>query len=137
MDYQDFVVLLDRAPDGRGILTRVVRSPAAGEAEAPFLNPVSPAELDSIWQAAFAAREEERSGRDLASKDSQAMDPWKAELSLEELGARLFKALITGPVHTCWVHSMAAARSAKKGLRLKLQLDLTDPLLAPLAELPW
>lgn len=136
MEYQDFVVLLDRDPKGQGILTRVIRSPA-GEAEAPFINPVSPAELDRIWQAAFTARQEERSARDLRPRTSQALDSWTAELSLERLGARLFKELIAGPVHNCWVHSMAAVRSTEKGLRLKLQLDLTDPLLSPLAELPW
>ena len=54
MHYQDFVLHLGRAPGG-GFVARVLRSPA-GEAEAPFVNPVSPAELDGLWQAAHATR---------------------------------------------------------------------------------
>lgn len=134
MDYQDFVLQLDRAPGEPGFVTRVLRSPA-GEAEAPFVNPVAPPELDSLFQVALAARQAERGVRDLRPKTPSS---WSAELSLEELGGRLFKALFRDDVHGCWVRSLAeATRAPESGLRLKLQLDPGDPHLAPLADLPW
>jgi hypothetical protein len=61
-----------------------------------------------------------------------------AELSLEKLGDRLFRALFRGPVRSCWVRSLAeATQDPDGGLRLKMQLDPGDPHLAALAELPW
>ena len=140
MNYQDFVLQLDRSPDERGFVARVLRSPA-GEAEAPFVNPVSPGELESLWQAAHDARQAHRyhGTRDLGtSRTYVPIDPVAAELSHEDLGDRLFQALFRGPVRSCWVRSLAeATRSAEGGLRLNLQLNLADPLVAPLAELPW
>lgn len=139
MDYQDFVLQLDRAPQGQGFVTRVIRS-LAGEAEAPFVNPVPAAEIDGLWQAALAARQAERAAkaRDARPAGSYRPDPLAAELSLEELGHRLFTALFRGPVHSCWARSLAeATRAPDGGLRLKLQLNLEDPALVPLAELPW
>ena len=137
MNYLDFVLQLDRAA-GNGFEARVLRSPA-GEAEAPFVNPISETELDGLWQAALAVRQAERGARDLAPPaHSPAAGSLAAELSLEELGGRLFKALFRGEVHGCWARSLAeATRDPEGGLRLKLQLDLGDPLLAPLVELPW
>jgi len=138
MDYQDFVLQLDRAAGEPGFLTRVIRSPA-GEAEAPFVNPILPAELDSLWRTAHATRQASRNqgARDLKPEPS-LRDPMAAELSLESLGERLFRALFRGPVHSCWTRSLAESeQSSERGLRLKLQLNVADPLLAPLAELPW
>ena len=140
MNYQDFVLQLDRAPAEQGFVARVLRSPA-GEAEAPFVNPVSPTELDNLWQAAHEARQAHRyhGVRDLGTAPpSHRMDPLAAELAHEELGDRLFKALFHGPVRSCWARSLdESTRVPDGGLRLKLQLNLTDPLVAPLAELPW
>jgi hypothetical protein len=139
MDYQDFVLQLDRAPQGQGFVTRVIRS-LAGEAEAPFVNPVSAAEIESLWQAGLAARQVERAARvrDARPAGFSRPDPLAAELSLEELGHRLFTALFRGPVRSCWMRSLTeATRSPEGGLRLKLQLNLEDPALVPLAELPW
>lgn len=138
MEYQDFVLQLDRAPEGQGFIARVLRSPA-GEAEAPFVNPVSSQELDDLWRVAFAARHASRAAqaRHMTLID-RAAEPLDAELSLEELGTRLFQALFQGPVRSCWAASVAeAVRDSRRGLRLKLQWNLKDPLLAPFAELPW
>lgn len=136
MEYQDFVLLLDRAPEGRGFVARVVRSPV-GEAEAPFTNPVTPEELQVLWRTALESRH--RGARDLGPTPvTTGKDPLAAELSLEKMGDRLFQALFQGPVRSCWVRSLAElAREPEAGLRLKLQLNLTDPVLASLAELPW
>lgn len=140
MNYQDFVLQLDRAPAQQGFVARVLRSPA-GEAEAPFDNPVSSSELDNLWQVAHDARQAHRydNNRDLGFvRPSFTIDPVAAELSHEELGDRLFKALFRGPVRSCWARSLdEATRTPEGGLRLKLQLNLMDPLVAPLAELPW
>jgi hypothetical protein len=140
MDYRDFVLQLDRAPGDGDFVARVIRSPA-GEAEAPFVNPVSPAELDGLWRAALAARQAQRAraGRDLVHEGfSRPDDLLSAERSLEDLGGRLFKALFRGHVRSCWASSLAElAQDPSRGLRLKLHLDIADPLLAPLAELPW
>lgn len=140
MDYQDFVLQLDRAPGEHGLITRVIRSPA-GEAEAPFVNPVSSAELDDLWQVALQARQASRGSgaRHFAPLElDEETGPFNAERTLEEIGERLFQALFRGPVHSCWSRSLAESeQDSRRGLRLKLQLNLTDPLLAPLAELPW
>lgn len=137
MDYQDFVLQLDRAPGEQGLLTRVIRSPA-GEAEAPFVNPVSPGELDRLWYVALEARQASRGDARHCTVESLSEDPWGAELSLEELGSRLFKALFRGSVRSCWARSLAeATQEPERGLRLKLQLNLADSSVASLAELPW
>ncbi len=139
MDYQDFVLHLDRAPGREGLVARVVRSPA-GEAEAPFVNPVARAELDALWQVSFAARQAQRhrAVRDLAREPVSDLGPLAAELSLEALGVRLFEALFSGPVRACWARSFGAvAPDPRRGLRLKVQLGLDDPLVAALAEVPW
>ncbi len=133
MDYKDFSLQLDRAPGQSGFVTRVLRS-SAGEAEAPFVNPVSPAELESLWQTAYNARQAEHAFRDLSvRRQTPARD-----VSLEEIGDRLFQALFRGPVRSCWARSYSeATQNPEGGLRLKLQLNLGDPLVAGLAELPW
>jgi hypothetical protein len=140
MDYQDFVLQLDRAPAGQGFITRVIRSPA-GEAEAPFVNPVPAEELDDLWRVALATRQASRAAkaRNLESTDSfLTRGALEAERSLEDLGDRLFRALFRGSVRSCWAASLAeSAQDPHRGLRLKLQLNLLDPLVAPLAELPW
>jgi hypothetical protein len=134
MPYLDFVLQLDRASDGHGFVARVLRSPA-GKAEAPFVNPLSPPDLDSLWQAALATREAERGTRDLRPSISPSL---AAELSLEELGGRLFNALFRGDVHRCWTSSLdSVARDSQGGLRLKLEINLADPHVAALADLPW
>ncbi len=133
MDYKDFSLQLDRAPGQSGFVTRVLRS-SAGEAEAPFVNPVSPAELEILWQTAYNARQAEHAFRDLSvRRQTPARD-----VSLEEIGDRLFQALFRGPVRSCWARSYSeATQNSEGGLRLKLQLNLGDPLVAGLAELPW
>lgn len=133
MDYKDFVLQLDRAAVQPGFVTRVLHSPA-GEAEASFVNPLSPADLDKLWRMAYRARLAARSSRACA----QRVDEPLTEISLEEIGERLFHALFRGPVRSCWMRSFSeATRHSGGGLRLKLQLNLADPLIANLAELPW
>lgn len=133
MEYKDFVLQLDRAPGGQGFVSRVIQSPA-GEAEAPFVSPVAPEELNRLWQTALEVRY--RGVRDFRPPAApSSMSPLTAELSLEELGNRLFQALFAGPVRTCWARSTALYPDGV--LRLKLQLNLVDPALAPLADLPW
>lgn len=132
MDYKDFVLQLDRATGQAGFVTRVLRSPA-GEAEAPFVNPLVQADLDNLWQTAYRARQAARASRGLFLQ----MEP-APHLSLEEIGDRLFRALFRGPVRSCWIRSLSeATRESNGGLRLKLQLNLGDPEIAGLAELPW
>lgn len=66
------------------------------------------------------------------------VNPPLTETSLEELGDQLFQALFRGPVRSCWMRSFSeATRHSGGGLRLKLQLNLADPFVAGLAELPW
>jgi hypothetical protein len=133
MDYKDFVLQLDRAAGEPGFVTRVLHSPA-GEAEAPFLNPLSQADLDRLWQAAYQARQAARAARDFTPRLPEPV----SKLSLEEIGSRLFRALFRGEVRSCWMRSLAeATRSAEGGLRLKLQLNLGDREIARLSELPW
>ena len=133
MDYKDFVLQLDRAAAEPGFVTRVLHSPA-GEAEAPFVNPLSRADLDKLWQDAYSARQAARAARGGSDRLQAAL----MESNLEEIGDRLFQALFRGPVRSCWMRSFSeATRHSGGGLRLKLQLNLADPLIASLAELPW
>lgn len=133
MDYKDFVLQLDRAAAQPGFVTRVLHSPA-GEAEAPFVNPLSQADLDKLWQTAYRARQAARASRDGSARLQEPL----TEICLEEIGDRLFHALFRGPVRSCWMRSFSeATRHSGGGLRLKLQLNLADPLIASLAELPW
>ena len=133
MDYKDFVLQLDRAATQPGFVTRVLHSPA-GEAEAPFVNPLSHEDLDKLWQTAYRVRQAARASRDRSERLGEPL----TELSLEEIGERLFRALFRGPVRSCWMRSFSeATRHSGGGLRLKLQLNLADPLIAGLAELPW
>ena len=131
MDYKDFVLQLDRAAAEPGFVTRVLHSPA-GEAEAPFVNPLSPSDIDRLWQTAYRARQTARASR---NRTAPTEGPF-TEISLEKIGDRLFRALFRGPVRNCWMRSLAETASGG-GLRLKLQLNLSDPLVASLAELPW
>lgn len=136
MSDQAFLLQLDRAPADQGFIVRVLRSPE-GEAEAPFVNPVSPRELDQLWQmAARFARRRGHARHVRVEAAGQAPGP-SAESFLEEIGTRLFNALFQGPVRSCWAASVAGTRNSQRPLRLKLQLNLDDPLLLPLAELPW
>src|SRR6476659_2437529 len=112
VDYQDFVLQLDRAPGEQGFLTRVIRSPA-GEAEAPFVNPIAPQELTGLWQEALAARRASRGERDLGAGPAIINSMPSAELLLEELGDRLFKALFRGPVRNCWMRSLAESAASR------------------------
>jgi hypothetical protein len=133
MDYKDFVLQLDRAAAEPGFVTRVLHSPA-GEAEAPFVNPLSRADLDRLWQEAYSARQASRAAR---AGSARLQEPL-TESHVEEIGDRLFHALFRGPVHSCWMRSLSeATRHSDGGLRLKLQLNLADPLIASFAELPW
>ncbi|HWN43763.1 MAG TPA: CHAT domain-containing protein, partial [Thermoanaerobaculia bacterium] len=133
MDYKDFVLQLDRAAAQSGFVTRVLRSPA-GEAEAPFVNPLSQADLDKLWQIAYRARQAGRASSDCPERLEEPL----TEILLEEIGDRLFHALFRGPVRSCWVRSFSeATQHSGGGLRLKLQLNLADPLIANLVELPW
>src|SRR5262245_15068241 len=98
MNYLDFVLQLDRAA-GDGFVARVLRAPA-GEAYAPSVTPVPGGELDGLWQGALAARQAQRGPRDIGSPAaSPPAGSLAAELSLEQLGGRLFKALFRGEVH--------------------------------------
>jgi hypothetical protein len=133
MDYKDFALQLDCAAGQPGFVTRVLHSPA-GEAEAPFVNPISWAELDDLWQTALRARLAARGSRDVSAR---LLSP-VTESVLEEIGDRLFRALFRGAVRSCWVRSFSeATRHPEGGLRLKLQLNLGDPQIASLADLPW
>lgn len=129
LQYEDFILQLDLAPGGQGYLARVVRSPA-GEAEAPFSNPLRTGDLADLWQA---AQGQVRGTSEVPFPESFPRPP-----ALEELGSRLFAAIFHGAVRSCWARSLEAlARQPGTGLRLKLQLSLEEPLLAPLHEIPW
>lgn len=133
LQYEDFILQLDLAPGGQGYLARVIRSPT-GEAEAPFVNPLTADDLAGLWQAAQA---QARGGDALRSGAGAVVTPLPRPV-LEALGSRLFDAVFHGPVRSCWARSLEGlARQPGWGLRLKLQLNLEEPRLAPLHEIPW
>ncbi len=54
-----------------------------------------------------------------------------------DVGKELFEDLFVGTTRSLFDSSLAVAEDRGKGLRIKLQIDPTDPELAKLASLPW
>ena len=55
----------------------------------------------------------------------------------KEIGTSLFRALFAGEVASLFHASLSSLPGEGYGLRIRLELDLRNPELAPLQELPW
>jgi hypothetical protein len=132
MHYLDFT--LDFVPDGKGgTSVKVADSPAGQGSLEPFAPPAVEEDLGIVARAAGASAEAERSGVD--SEDLVALEKLSTT-ALRSLGARLFEHLFRGSVRQLFDLSFGRLRPGD-GLRIKIQLDLNEPVLAPLHSLPW
>jgi sugar lactone lactonase YvrE len=112
-DYLDFEVQIETGEAG-AYTVEVIRSPA-GESRAtmqlPFSEPALTEQLQALEQAL------------LESSD---------EAAIRTFGQALFDALFIGDVQDRYVISLPQAAQARKGLRIKLRIEVPE-----LARLPW
>lgn len=122
LTYESFDLLITPAADGYS--ARVIASPH-GEAAGSFqLPPTIREQRNNLRMVGGAIRAFKFLGAD--SPTIQPLDP-------QQFGERLFAALFTSTIGTCWRQSVDFVRSRGKGLRLRLRLDETPELAA----LPW
>ncbi|MBI4670283.1 MAG: CHAT domain-containing protein [Chloroflexi bacterium] len=106
--------------DGDGYRARVLDSPA-GQASTRFQFPVDDWALESFLVSLGTVRQR---ARRVESKEMFAA---------KQLGARLYNAVLSGDVRTCWQRCLDEARRRDCGLRIRLRLSAVPEL----AELPW
>ncbi len=138
LSYDDFALRLDPAPGGR-FLARILHSVAGGGAH-PFDLPVDPTQIDELMGdlgARVRASGEERHVRPASPPDDTAASG-RLPADPEELGRRLYDAILGDRVGEAWARHLGTLDGAKsRGLRLRLAFDpptLTD---FALASLPW
>ncbi len=127
MDYEDFLIELRGEPGG-GYSVRVVRSPAGESKEEDFQVPLTPEEIDRFGEAmGRAARDVRHASLDVLGEDA-----------LVEVGERLFNSLFTGSVKNRYDRSLGKVLApGGSGLRVRIEMGLGDPVMAPLHSIPW
>jgi protein kinase-like protein/CHAT domain-containing protein/TIR domain-containing protein/YjzC-like protein len=111
--YEDFYIRIEALPE-RGSVVKVM-SPV-GHATSYLELPFRPEEFWGLHNA----------------------DLFSQGVSAEEIGKVLFRALFSGEIGTLFQSSLASVRyHGNKGFRIRLDFDLTDPRLLPVASLPW
>ncbi|HEY7358124.1 MAG TPA: CHAT domain-containing protein [Ktedonobacterales bacterium] len=119
MEYLDFDLEIG-AGHGRTYPVAVIRSPA-GEAHGTLHFPFDEAALH------------ERLDQVQTALDTPAQASRKAAQAVQEFGQRLFEALFTGDIRSCYDVSLReVARQDDRGLRVKLRIQTPG-----LAALPW
>ncbi|HEY2295936.1 MAG TPA: hypothetical protein VGM86_34985, partial [Thermoanaerobaculia bacterium] len=127
---QDFYIKL--ASVGAGYMSFVQKSPA-GQGQAPFIPPVPRAGLEPLRRELRAIVPE--SGR---QRDVKAARGSGARYLPEDIGEGLGKGLFIGEVKNLHLMSLGAIQSnGQEGLRLSLHLNLDDPDVSWLGQLPW
>lgn len=114
---RDFYVKL--AADGAGYRSFVQESPA-GQDEGPFTPPIERTELDSLRRHL-----------------SRAIPAGGAVSQAGNIGRKLCESLFVGEVKTLYAGSLGSIRSSGEGLRISIHLNLSDPNVAWLGQLPW
>jgi hypothetical protein len=126
----DFYVKL--AVNGAEYKSFVQRSPA-GQGEGCFTPPVQRTELEPLRQKLSGAIPASGHPRDVKPAREEA-SPYQAGTIGKGLGNGLF----TGEVELLHVRSLGAIQSKpQEGLRLSIHLNLADPEIAWLGQLPW
>jgi len=123
-EYEDFSILITRE-EGR-FLVRVLQSPAGKGSGALALPP----ELTDVGSLVSGLA---RTARGFAPEGESG-----SSSDLSEIGSRLYAALFQaeGKVGPLYQKSLGQVRG-KKGLRIRLNLDLEHPEIGELARLPW
>jgi hypothetical protein len=108
---------------GKGRFETRFQAEAHGEAAEPFAMPIDAARLKPLMTVFNPV------------PDGSAPDA-------REIGSKLFEALFQGNVRRLFDRSCSGANDARpdgtsRGVRLRIQLDLTNKEIRPLAALPW
>ncbi len=138
MRYESLSVAVEQRPDG-GYQARALASPF-GPGTAPFALPLRRAEFETLIREAGACVLA-RSGavatapaRDLAAREPAC----KPSALLVEAGARLFRALLGGPVRESYLLSRGRIDShPERGLRIRVVLPVDSPDAGLLQAVPW
>jgi hypothetical protein len=118
--YLDFELALEEQAGGE-YLVRVIDSPV-GQSRSTFTQPFAPGELAQLMeQLTPEGRAPGRGGETAARTAARA------------IGSRLFDAVFSGPVETCYRRSLDEAERAGQGLRIRLRLADAPSL----TQLPW
>ncbi len=115
--FDNFDLLVEAA--GEGFRSRVLDSPA-GQASSLFKRPFSTLELENFFLKLGQPRQNVRR---IESYEAQAA---------KQFGGQLFRSVFSGDVYACFLSSLAAAKKAGRGLRIRLRIDSPEFL-----DLPW
>lgn len=126
-EYRNFWVRIEHRADGLYVRAN---STAGGTVSAPL---ELPDDLDAYTLSALlrgGVGPARGAHRDLVLDDGGAPAPTD-----DVVGQVLFDALFPGPVRDAFMRSSGSGR--ENGVRVRIQIDPTDPTLAELAGLPW
>ncbi len=130
IEYDDFVLQIGPPIDGFHSVT-VIKSSAGkggtGRFPASWLAPGAQPAGEGTSQRGVAAT----ATRDVQIDDSEGIPP------PAELGRRLFDALFTDQIASLFQQSYGKASARGRRLRIRLQLNVENASIAPLATIPW
>ena len=131
-EYRDFWLRIENRPDGLYVRAN---SAAGGSVAAPLRLPdgVDATTIGGLLRGPGGAARGAADGatRDMAFEDEDPAPP----PSDREIGAALFQALFPDPVRDAFMRNVGSGK--ENGVRIRLQIDLSDPEVARLAGLPW
>ncbi|HYQ84898.1 MAG TPA: CHAT domain-containing protein, partial [Rubrobacter sp.] len=136
MEYDDFIVGIGPCiGDGYAIQ---VRSPA-GEGRGVFRLPFNLDELSFFTSGGWLSRQAiQRRGQKPPTRHLASGHQPLLRLSAEDLGGQLYRALFSGEVKSLFHESLGQIEKVpNRGLRIRIEIDPRDPLLARLYGLPW
>jgi hypothetical protein len=127
---RDFYIKL--APHGEGYRSYVQQSPV-GQGEGPFTPPVKRAELWALRRELSATIPASSGQRDVQARSRPVVT-----YPPKDIGERLGNGLFIDDVERLHVGSLGAIQSKdQEGLRLSIHLNLSDPDVSWLGQLPW
>ncbi|WP_412069606.1 CHAT domain-containing protein [Rubrivirga sp. IMCC43871] len=131
-EYSDFLLRFENRADGLYVSSS---SLAGGQVSAPLELPgrLDEYHLDALLEASSAATRGAAGGAHRAMIIEEGEPP--TPVSAREVGSTLFHALLAGPVRDAFMRSQGSGTD--NGVRIRLQIDPSDPALAELAGLPW
>jgi len=138
MRYQDFIVGL--GPETADGIQVKAFCALAGDARGWLRLPCSPGAVAERFAALGSGAGGGRPPGERRHFGAEPTAPAAPDLgwSAQELGTVLFEAVFSGPVRSLLDHSLGSlGRDGAQGLRIKLTLDLDDPLQLELHGLPW
>jgi CHAT domain/SMODS-associated and fused to various effectors sensor domain len=136
MDYANLTIEIS-STRGASFRAKVLEAPGGESPEVRFKLPSSEAKLARVTP--HPDRSVRRATH--AASDGKPVTDAPALPSYEEIGDALFRGLFAGAVGTLFTSARkelaAAARSSRRGLRIRLKFKWDDPQLYRLAGLPW